>query len=232
MSVCPGLVFASAPVGRTPKGGFGLISESTAISQIQSVIPSLGCAVTEANGTAFWDPLLVVAAGETIIDPGFSASSLMNPIFGQPSGNFSGFSIGLYINGVSRGSFDWGVTGGNTVTFADNTTVHFPYVADSNFGFISFSNIGGQGCDGVTWNPNQNTGTFVNYHTWFCCASAGFNCCEPAGNPGPHFLIPRPNSGSLLPGQLQSSTPALQKMIFLSNYTFQFTNDFGRIRPQ
>lgn len=231
---CPGIVYSPMSVNRTPKGGFTVTTEAKLISLTQGAIAGFGCTTAHDDLEVPLTGLFPIKNGDTIIDPGFGPSSLISPNLTMPP-KFVEYAIGVNIDGVDRGAFTWTVDPsdptGMTILYRDLTTATFPYIAGVTFNQITFNSIAGDQCGGVAWNPTQQIGIFSNYDSWFCCASGSFNCCGTF-IPGPHFLIPRPDSGSLLPGQLQSSTPALQKMHFLSNYTFQFTNDFGRIKPQ
>lgn len=62
----------------------------------------------------------------------------------------------------------------------------------------------------------------------WCCLSAGYDCCgaPPIGNPyAPGFLIPPPPEQSV--GEENVSQPPLNSLLFLTNHTFQFPNNFG-----
>ncbi len=105
------------------------------------------------------------------------------------------------------------------VTFTENGTW-------DAFEAQSFASIGPSNF--YSWDASLTVVTSLDVNAWFDCA---YGACSSGGStPGPHFLIPRPDPLSLTPGQMNSSTPALKKMVFLSNYTFQFVNNFGRVR--
>lgn len=87
-------------------------------------------------------------------------------------------------------------------------------------------------------SPDNATLTILNcpavmqsfdFNLWFCCAAAPFGCTEGCGASipmGGRFLIPPPaNPG---PGE-NVSTPILGTPLYLSNHTFQFTANYGRV---
>lgn len=131
-------------------------------------------------------------------------------------------------------TFGYNVVTG-TVTETTTTTgsaIPWPLTLGGNCENISLSQPTGTNGVQVSW-PGAPLASFlntINFDKWWCCASAPQGCCTPAGPPPPQFLIPRPASPT--PVQQNSSIPPLQQMIFLSNYTFQFVNDFGRVTPQ
>lgn len=234
MSMCPGLSYASQLVGRSDKGGFTLVSETQRLNDVESFFVSgFSCAdilpAIPSLMAVTWK--LPVADGEVIVDPGFNAASLL----GVDLGTFSSFGINVTIDGVNRGSFGWTLSGGTTVVYSNDTSpaVNFPLTAGVDFLTISFSSVGGIGCDGVAWNPTQSIAYFADQagiDAWFCCATSAHNCCGSPPAAAPKFLIPP--SGSPAPGEENATTPVLNKAIYLSNYTFQFVNNFGRVPKQ
>jgi len=67
----------------------------------------------------------------------------------------------------------------------------------------------------------------VDPEALWCCVTQGVCCSAPPVGSGGKFLIP-PNNPPL-PGEENATTPVLNKAIYLSNYTFQFVNNFGRV---
>jgi hypothetical protein len=230
MADCPGITYSPTLVGRTPFGGFGLTTQHKMIADVQQILLSYDCTTAHDVLFANWQLLWKqpVKTGDVIADPGFNAASLMNP-----TPLFTGYAISVTIDGIPRGNFAW-TTVASVVTYQNQTSppVNFPLVAGVDFiDTIQFGSVGGDNSDGVAWNPSQQLGSLsdlVGFDAWFCCASTGFNCCGGPPAAVPKFLIPP--SSTPAPGEENATTPVLNKAIYLSNYTFQFTNNFGRVK--
>lgn len=67
----------------------------------------------------------------------------------------------------------------------------------------------------------------VDPEALWCCVTEG-QCCVTPSAAGPRFLIPPPE-GPRNPVEENSTAPVLNQAIYLSNYTFQFVNNFGRV---
>jgi len=77
--------------------------------------------------------------------------------------------------------------------------------------------------------PMSNMLLDFDFDAWWCCATVDFNCCggPPVGRKS-GFLIPRPETPEI--GDENISTPVFELPLYLSNYTAQFTNNFGRVK--
>jgi len=102
-----------------------------------------------------------------------------------------------------------------------------PQVAGQDFlsNFFIVKNVGDPTLFSV---PISQILQSFNYDVWFCCASAAFNCCGAPAASKSGFLIPRPETPGV--GEENISTPPFELPLYLSNYTAQFTNNFGRVK--
>lgn len=97
-----------------------------------------------------------------------------------------------------------------TVCYNDLGDVRWPGSFLNNYTFDAFSSV--RDAEGM-----------------WCCLSFGHDCCGPAPtSTPPGFLIPRPVNPQ--PGEENISTPPFEIPLYLSNYTAQFTNNFGRVK--
>jgi len=81
---------------------------------------------------------------------------------------------------------------------------------------------------GFTLNYNTLSG-FTDTEEMWCCVSEGYGCCaSPSAFFGGRFLIPPPTNPQ--PGEEGITTPLLYTPIYLSNHTFQFINNYGRVK--
>jgi len=76
--------------------------------------------------------------------------------------------------------------------------------------------------------PMTNILLNFDFDAWWCCATVDFNCCGGGGGKKSGFLIPRPETPEI--GDENISTPPFELPLYLSNYTAQFTNNFGRVK--
>jgi len=181
--------------------GFGLTCEQA----YDAIIPSLPTVVPT-----------VVANGTVIAAP-------VEADFDMPVGG----SIILRVDGAFAGSYARSEGG-----FEDATTFPWPGVAGVNF----FQNLQFQVTDaggGVNSEMNYTINSLsepFDEDEWWCCNATG---CVPGGCGaavffGGRFLIPSP--GIPAPGEENISTPLLRTPLYLSNHTYQFTKNFGRIK--
>lgn len=98
-----------------------------------------------------------------------------------------------------------------TTTFSDNITGNLVWPNPQPEIPYSYSSVTGINDPEALW----------------CCVTEGVCCSAPPVGSGGKFLIP-PNNPPL-PGEENATTPVLNKAIYLSNYTFQFVNNFGRV---
>lgn len=86
--------------------------------------------------------------------------------------------------------------------------------------------------DGMVYSPSfQMLVGYTDLDAQFCCLASGQGCVECGGAVGsvnPHFLIPPPADPE--PVEEKSTAPTLEQFIKLSNHTFQFTRNFGRVK--
>lgn len=163
-----------------------------------------------------------------------------NPAFNVPQANYV-----LHIDDNLTGTFPIVIGPSNTLGATGSFSISFHSYIGPHAGFtgsktctpsgpastVSYSGttyVGPVSGASLSVVADSLTG-FTDTPDGWCCLSSGFNCCGAGLPPGPHFLIPRPDPGSLMPGQSNSSTPPAQQLMFLSNYTFQFVNNFGRV---
>jgi len=115
---------------------------------------------------------------------------------------------------------------------AINDTAPWPMVfgPGGNVGSVTFrfnqQNAGpGMPDVGISRIVNRVDVANFNYELWWCAHSG---CCAPVETfYGGRFLIPPP--ASPLPGEEGVTTPLLFTPIYLSNHTFQFVANYGRI---
>jgi len=62
----------------------------------------------------------------------------------------------------------------------------------------------------------------------WCCVTEGYPCCVAPTIAGNSFLIPRPENPE--PVEENISTPLLNSVLYLSNHSYQFTANYGRIK--
>jgi hypothetical protein len=85
--------------------------------------------------------------------------------------------------------------------------------------------------DGFKLDAESTNLASFDFNSWWCCAAAARGCTEGCGGGalyGGRFLIPPTDPPA--PGEENATTPVLNQAIYLSNYTFQFTNNFGRVK--
>lgn len=94
---------------------------------------------------------------------------------------------------------------------------------DGTWGLIRYDSFVGSTS---TWLPDVFKINTVDVNKWFCCRT---ECCGtgiPIGG-GSAFLIPGADMPS--PVQENSSTPLIKTPVYLSNHTWAFRNNFGRL---
>lgn len=131
-------------------------------------------------------------------------------------------------------------TGTGVLQFVNNGTTHAQTVTASGAP-ITWPLVIGVNCINFTFGTtNSHPGdTFpmwndapivprlqsINFDSWWCCASASFNCCGGAALPVGSFLLP--TSSNPDPVAAQSTSPILNTPLYLSNHTFALPNNFG-----
>lgn len=80
--------------------------------------------------------------------------------------------------------------------------------------------------DYSAWLPTMQRITSIDVEQWFCNVTS---CCGVPSNPSTasHFLIPASSTPN--PVEEKASVPILRNAVYLSNHTFQFVRNFGRL---
>jgi len=166
--------------------------------------------------------------------------------------------IGYYVTAINCDPVD-GLTATFEQVITDNLTGAWPIViGDGNTTGISIGInnyngpvspfIGVQTCNGEdtlfqtsqpgarNWAPGIPTypvsgyevvSGIINPDDLFCCVTEGQCCDAPPVGSATGFLIPRPENPA--PVEENISTPLLNTALYLSNHTYQFTANYGRV---
>lgn len=217
----PILPFTNRPLAHTgnfPDGNviYAIYSE-TFMNTIPSILFGAGYDCATAKPIALAS---IAGIADNLVQNGYS--------FGVPTA--PELAMTLVGGGYTfQGPGFYGEVSNTTAGYADGTTFPWPLIVGDTADLYSLFQSGNPILGWVEFNRTLPLLDMTNFdfETWWCYWSG---CCTPPIGSGPKFLIPRPLIPQ--PGEENVSTPVLNKAIYLSNYTFQFVNNFGRVKKQ